>query len=224
MTLITCIVPAHNEAPRIAAVLQVLTRHPLIAEVIVVDDGSRDGTAEVAAAFPVTLLRLSPNRGKTAALAEGLRAARHDLVMLIDSDLTGLSAADITALVMPLRQGRAQASVSLRGNAPRLWRWIGLDYISGERVFSRALLNGREGDLLRLPKFGFEVFLNTLWIAQGLRVAVVDWPGVASPAKATKRGLWPGLAADAAMLADMFRTIRPTAALSQIVTLRRRRV
>lgn len=224
MTLITCIVPAHNEAPRIAAVLQVLTRHPLITEVIVVDDGSRDGTAEVAAAFPVTLLRLSPNRGKTAALAEGLRAARHDLVMLIDSDLTGLSAADITALVMPLRQGRAQATLSLRGNAPRLWRWIGLDYISGERVFSRALLNGREGDLLRLPKFGFEVFLNTLWIAQGLRVAVVDWPGVASPAKAAKRGLWPGLAADAAMLADMFRTIRPTAALSQIVTLRRRRV
>ena len=220
---VSCIVPAHNEAPRIGAVLRVLARHPLIAEVIVVDDGSTDDTAQVAQGFPVRLIQLSPNRGKTAAVAEGLRAAQHDLVMLIDSDLQGLQAADITALLMPLRQGRAQAALSLRGNAPGLWRLIGLDYISGERVFPRALLAGREAELALLPKFGFEVFLNRIWIARSLQVAVVAWPGVASPTKARKRGWRAGIAADIAMLADMFRTIRPLQALGQIVTLRRLR-
>lgn len=221
---ITCIIPAHNEAPRIAAVLKVLTRHPLISEVVVVDDGSSDGTAEVAQAHPVRLIRQMPNRGKTAALAAGLAAAQHDLVVLIDADLVGLSAADITALVQPVRQGRAQAAISLRGNAPGLWRLIGLDYISGERIFDRRLIAGREGELPALPRFGFEVWLNAIWIARGLRVAVVEWQGVASPAKAAKRGgRLAGLAADAAMLADMFRTVPVTRALGQIVSLRRMR-
>lgn len=221
---ISCIVPAHNEAPRIASVLRVLARHPLLAEVVVVDDGSTDATAEIAAAAGVRVIRLSPNRGKTAALAAGLAAAQHDLVLLIDADLIGLSAAEITALVQPLRQGRAQAAISLRGNAPGLWRLIGLDYISGERIFDRRLIAGREGELPALPRFGFEVWLNAIWIARRLPVAVVPWPSVASPAKAAKRGGWrAGLAADAAMLADMFRTVPPARALRQILHLRRLR-
>ena len=47
---LSCIIPAYNEAPRIAAVLAVVLDHPLIGEVLVVDDGSSDGTAEVAEA------------------------------------------------------------------------------------------------------------------------------------------------------------------------------
>ncbi|MFH0917145.1 MAG: glycosyltransferase family 2 protein [bacterium] len=67
------VVPAHNEAPRIAAVVEGLIRLGL--PVLVVDDGSGDGTGEVARTAGARVLRLEPNRGKGAALKAGFREA-----------------------------------------------------------------------------------------------------------------------------------------------------
>ena len=217
---VSCIVPAYNEAARIGAVLQVLVHHPLIAEVIVVDDGSSDDTAAVARRHPVTVVALPQNRGKTWALSVGFETARQPLLLLIDADLRGLTADHITRLVQPVLDGHAEVAISLRGNAPGLWRAIGLDYISGERVFPRALMTGRSAALRRLPKFGFEVFLNRLWLERGLSLSVARWPEVGSLAKARKHGLIAGLRADAAMMRDIFRTVAPLDTLRQIIGLR----
>ncbi|MBW6506807.1 MAG: glycosyltransferase [Rhodobacteraceae bacterium] len=221
---VSCIIPAFNEAARIGDVLRAVAGHPEIAEVIVVDDASHDGTADVAAAAPgVRLIRLAQNRGKTCALAEGIEAAGEPLLLLLDADLQGLTAAAISALLAPVRTGRAEVSISLRQNAPRLWQMIGLDYISGERVLPRAQLAGRTEALRALPRFGFEVHLNALWIAAQTRLAVVRWNDVQSPYKHAKMGLLPGLRADTAMIADILRTISPLEALAQIRALRRLR-
>jgi glycosyltransferase involved in cell wall biosynthesis len=218
---LSCLVPAHDEAARIGAVLAVLARHPLIDEVIVIDDGSADGTAEIARSHPrVRVLQLHPNRGKTAALAEGLRHAAGQHVMLIDADLIGLDDAAITALAMPVLHGRADAAISLRGNAPALWRLIGLDFISGERVFGRHLLVGQEGRMADLPRWGFEVFLNDLWLGAGVRLAIVRWPDVASPAKAAKHGMLRGVRGDLRMLADIVRVAGIARVVGQIAGLR----
>ena len=76
---LTCVICAHNEAPRIGDVLGVASQHPLISEVIVVDDGSTDGTANIARSFPsVRVISCPEQRGKSRAFAEGVRAARHD--------------------------------------------------------------------------------------------------------------------------------------------------
>ncbi|WP_372839497.1 glycosyltransferase family 2 protein [Phaeovulum sp.] len=222
---VSCIIPAYNEAARIGGVLAAVAGHPEIAEVIVVDDASQDGTAEAAAAAPgVRLIRLPQNRGKTFALAEGIEAAAQPLLLLLDADLLGLTAAAISALIAPVRDGRAEVSISLRQNAPRLWQMIGLDYISGERVLPRAQLAGRTDALRGLPRFGFEVHLNTIWIGAGSPLAVVRWDGVQSPYKGAKMGVWPGMRADAAMLGDIMRTISPLDALAQIRALRRLRL
>lgn len=223
-TTISCIVPAYNEAARIGAVLQVLARHPLITEVIVVDDGSADGTADAARRHPVRVLQLPQNRGKTWALSVGLEAATQDLVLLIDADLSGLTEAHVTRLVQPVLDGQADVAISLRGNAPALWRALGIDYISGERIFPRALIADHFDSLRSLPKFGFEVFLNTLWLDRDLRVAVARWPAVGSLAKARKRGVVAGLRADAAMLTDIVRTVTVLGTLRQIRGLRAQRV
>ena len=224
MTL-TCIIPAYNEAARIAAVLKAVLDHPMINEIIVVDDASADGTAAVVSGFPkAQLIALPRNGGKTAALIHGLAAATGDLILLVDADLVGLAPHHLSALIAPVRDGRADISISLRDNAPFLWRWIGLDYISGERVLRKSLLASQTEALQRLPKFGFEVFLNSLVITAQSRIAVVRWPGVISPLKSTKYGLWTGIKADGSMMRDLFRAAPPLGLLRQIITMRRLRI
>jgi glycosyltransferase involved in cell wall biosynthesis len=220
---LSCVIPAYNEAPRIEAVLRSVIGHPAIDEVLVVDDGSSDGTAAVAARVPeARLIAMPQNRGKSWAVSVGIEAAAHEHVMLLDSDLIGLGAEALDALVAPVRAGRSDVSISLRGNSPWPWRAIGLDYISGERVVPKALLGPPEA-LRALPRFGLEVYMNRRLIAEQARIAVVRWPGVASPWKGAKRGRWAGVKADARMLSDMFHTIPPHAAAAQIMAMRRLR-
>ncbi len=220
----TCLIPAYNEAARIGAVLAAVSGHPGIGRVLVIDDGSCDDTAAVARQAGAEVIRTPGNLGKTRALAMGLKTVAEGNILLLDADLTGLTPEAITALLAPVAAGRAQISVSLRGNSPWVWRLIGLDYITGERVLPMALIAPHLGGLDHLPRFGFEVFLNRLILDAGLSVAVVPWPAVASPSKATKRGLWRGIAADLAMMGDIFRTIGPVTCLRQILGLRRLRV
>jgi glycosyltransferase involved in cell wall biosynthesis len=228
-TSVSILVPAFNEGERIGRVLSVLAGHPDVGEIIVIDDCSRDDTARVAEAVAATtpglrLIRQPVNGGKTRALATGLAAARGDLIGLIDADLEGLTRADITRLIAPVALGRAAMSISLRGNAPAPWRWIGLDYISGERVMPRALLEPAMEGLDRLPRFGFEVHLNRMVLASRLPIAVVPWPEVKSPMKAKKHGLWTGIRGDVGMIRDMVQTVPATELMGQILGLRRLRV
>ncbi|MCA1842524.1 MAG: glycosyltransferase, partial [Actinobacteria bacterium] len=82
----TVIVPAHNEEQVIAKTLGALelVRGPGV-EVIVVDDGSTDATAEIAGAFPVTVIR-QPQLGKATALNTGVAAARCEVIVVLDAD------------------------------------------------------------------------------------------------------------------------------------------
>ena len=80
------LVPAHNEAPRIGAVVASAARH---GRVLVVDDGSSDDTDAMATAAGATVLRQRPNQGKGAALRAGFTAALDlgvDAVITLDGD------------------------------------------------------------------------------------------------------------------------------------------
>jgi glycosyltransferase involved in cell wall biosynthesis len=73
---ISCIIPAYNEGNRIEAVLKIIQNHPLINEVIAINDGSTDDTASVIKKFKnVRLIDLKKNGGKASALAAGIRKA-----------------------------------------------------------------------------------------------------------------------------------------------------
>ena len=85
---LTVIVPAFNEARTIAEILERLRRITTPHEVIVVDDGSTDATAEIVGRFPeVRLLRHDRNAGKGAAITTALAAVRADAVIIQDADL-----------------------------------------------------------------------------------------------------------------------------------------
>ena len=125
----TCLIPAYNEAARIGPVLDAVLAQPLLAQVIVIDDGSTDATAEIARAKGATVLRTPGNLGKTRALALGLQSVQTSHLVLIDADLTGLTPQALTALIDPVLRGQAVAAISLRGNAPRTWRQIGRAHV-----------------------------------------------------------------------------------------------
>lgn len=219
---VSCIIPAWNEAERLPLVLRAVVGHPAVDEVIVVDDGSQDGSADVAQAMGASVLRQRRNGGKSAAVAAGVAQAQGDLILLLDADLVGLTAMQVMELLAPVRSGRADVAISLRQNAPWVWRRIGLDYISGERVMRREMLLPWLNRMAGLKGFGLEVFLNRLWIADRARVAVVGLAAI-SPSKAAKQGLLRGILGDVGMMRDIFGTIGAVAALRQIMALRRLR-
>ncbi|OSP54188.1 hypothetical protein BV911_14000 [Pseudoruegeria sp. SK021] len=222
---VTCIIPAYNEGPRIAAVLRVATAHALIDRVLVVDDGSSDTTAEIAAEFDrVEVIRLPENGGKTRAVATGLSRSNSPFVLLLDSDLTGLVNGDLAALILPVLDGRADIAISLRGNTPGIWKVLGLDYISGERMLRRDLIAAQLGELAELPPFGLEVWMNRICVALGARIAIVPWRRVASTSKNRKFGVIGGLKADMRMMGDLFRCIPPLQLLRQIIGMLQLRV
>lgn len=86
--LLSIIVPAFNEAKSLPNVLESLMslEFPREIEIIVVDDGSNDQTAEVASSFPVTLIRHPYNKGYGAALKSGIQKARSDRIVFFDAD------------------------------------------------------------------------------------------------------------------------------------------
>jgi cellulose synthase/poly-beta-1,6-N-acetylglucosamine synthase-like glycosyltransferase len=84
---LSVVIPVHNAAPFLAEALDSVYRQTTLpAEVIVVDDGSTDGSAAVAARWPVTLLTSSVNYGPAAARNAGIRAATGDVVAFLDAD------------------------------------------------------------------------------------------------------------------------------------------
>ncbi|MEM9555519.1 MAG: dolichyl-phosphate beta-glucosyltransferase [Acidobacteriota bacterium] len=92
---LTVVIPAYNEEPRLGASLQTICAHlergGRPAEILVVDDGSRDRTSAVAEDFAprgVRVLRQEPNQGKGAAVRRGLRASRGARVLISDADLS----------------------------------------------------------------------------------------------------------------------------------------
>src|ERR1035437_7140974 len=163
MKKISCIIPTYNEEPRIGKVLGIVVGHPLIDEVIVVDDGSKDNTQKIVSDFKnVKLIVHKKNQGKSIAVCAGIKESSGEFIFLLDADLIGLTTSDITRLIEPVLDNLADVSISLRINSPWVWRFIGIDYISGERVLPRKFLINQLDKISSLPKFGLESFMNRI--------------------------------------------------------------
>lgn len=141
------IIPAHNEAPRIAAVIQPLLASGRFARVVVVDDGSTDGTAEAAMQVPnatptrLAVLRLSPNRGKGQAMYAGLQATDEPVVAFFDADLVGFLPEHAAQLVDPVVAGDVAMVAGLRDYGDLYNRLqLAIPPITGERAVRRDVL------------------------------------------------------------------------------------
>jgi glycosyltransferase involved in cell wall biosynthesis len=137
---LSVLVPVYNERRTMGEILRRMRRVDLPAgldvEIVVVDDGSTDGTAEVLAAVEdstVRVLRHDVNRGKSACIRTALAHARGDAVLVQDADLE-YDPADWPALLAPLLAGRAQVVYGSRFLGARgtttYWTHLGNRFIS----------------------------------------------------------------------------------------------
>lgn len=104
--LVSVVIPVLNESARIASVIRHVKRSPLVAEVIVMDDGSIDGTPEIASEAGARVVT-STLLGKGASMEDGVLEARHDTVMFLDGDLSGLCDDLVERLAEPVLSGTA---------------------------------------------------------------------------------------------------------------------
>ncbi|HLD92813.1 MAG TPA: glycosyltransferase family 2 protein [Anaerolineales bacterium] len=109
---LSVIMPVYNEKDTIAEILERVLATELANEVVVVDDGSTDGTADVLrnlqADSRVKIITAPQNRGKGAAVRTGIEAAMGDLFLVQDADLE-YDPRDIPALLKPIEEGLADA-------------------------------------------------------------------------------------------------------------------
>ncbi|MEV5381970.1 bifunctional polysaccharide deacetylase/glycosyltransferase family 2 protein [Streptomyces sp. NPDC052721] len=132
---VSVLVPAYNEAKCIENTVRSLTRSEHPVEVLVIDDGSADGTADIVEALDLPDVRVirQANAGKPAALNRGLANARHELVVMMDGD-TVFEPATVRELVQPFADPRvgAVAGNAKVGNKNRLiGAWQHIEYVMG---------------------------------------------------------------------------------------------
>src|SRR5262245_20840816 len=203
VTPLSAVVPAHDEARTIAGVVAPLVAHPLVDEVIVVDDGSSDDTAARAREAGATVLSMPENGGKASAMVRGVLAARHDVSFFSDADLTGLTVEKLTRIIAPVTSGEYEMFVGIRGRktywANRLLHFTPI--LGGERVLTRALWEQVPPACKK--NFQIEIALNYFAKANGHRMGFTVVEGVGQVIKEKKRGLLPGLWQRLLMIRDI---------------------
>jgi glycosyltransferase involved in cell wall biosynthesis len=172
---LSVIVPVYNERNTVTEIVRRMRRVdlPLQLEVIMVDDGSTDGTDKVLGALEdstVGVVRHDTNRGKGAAIRTGLAQARGDLVLIQDADLE-YDPQDWPRLLAPILRGTAQVVYGSRFTGERMnlsfGRWAASrslslvtdvlydttlsDMLTGYKLFDRAVLDG-----ITIESDGFE--------------------------------------------------------------------
>ncbi|AWL88147.1 glycosyltransferase [Streptomyces globisporus] len=132
---VSVLVPAYNERECIEATVRSLaaSEHPI--EIIVIDDGSTDGTADLVEAMRLPRVRVvrQQNAGKPAALNNGIRHARYDIVVMMDGD-TVFEPATVRELVQPFadpRVGAVAGNAKVGNRDSLIGAWQHIEYVMG---------------------------------------------------------------------------------------------
>jgi dolichyl-phosphate beta-glucosyltransferase len=201
---LSVVIPAYNASARIAATLAAVAAYldarPFASEIVVVDDGSADGTAGAARAAlagrpSARVLRRDRNLGKGATVREGVLAAAGEIVLFLDDDLStpigeldkAMSALEAGADIVIGSRAHPDSEIRVRQRRPREWMGkvfnvlVRLFVLPGERCRDtqcgfKAFRRAAARDIfarLRTTGFGFDVEVLALAREKGYRVVEI---------------------------------------------------
>lgn len=217
---LTVIIPAYNESARLprhlGAVLGYLRAHYPCFELIVVDDGSQDGTAAAVGAAlngepRARVLGYTPNRGKGYAIRTGVAASTGQAVVFLDADLStpideipralaGLAQADIVVGSRDLPGADIGVpQPPFRRLASEIFRWVrhalvGLRHIADTQCGFKAYRGGVARQLFALgqvDRFMFDI--EILYLAERAGLTILEMPVRWNDAVGSKVRFWEGL-------------------------------
>lgn len=189
--MISIVIPAYNEASTVGEVVWRVRKAEPNAEVIVVNDGSTDGTATILGQlqkdYDLKVIRHERNMGKGAAIRSALSKVNGDVIIIQDADLE-YDPKDYPKLLEPILDGRADVVYGSRflGGPHRaiyFWHSIGnklltffsnmmnnlnlTDMETGYKAFKRGVM---DGIIIKSDRFGFEPELTAKLAKKGLRI------------------------------------------------------
>jgi glycosyltransferase involved in cell wall biosynthesis len=163
---VSFLIPAYNEAATIGQVLERIDLLDLDKQVIVVDDGSVDGTAAIAEARGALVVR-QPNRGKGAAIRAAIPHVEGDIAVIQDADME-YDPIDVPELIEPILRGAADVVFGSRlaGGRPQraymFWHLVGNRFLS---LLTNVLYNTTLSDM----ETGYKAFRTEILRSLDLR-------------------------------------------------------
>ena len=174
---ISVIIPVYNEVNNVQEIVKRVQATKLATEIVIVDDGSLDGTREILQKLDgkkkIRVIFHEKNQGKGAAVVTGMKAAKSDILLIQDADLE-YDPRDYPALLQPINEGMADVVYGSRflGGPHRvtmfwhlvanhlltamtniLYNTILTDMETGYKVFRREVIDGMN---IRAKRFNFE--------------------------------------------------------------------
>jgi glycosyltransferase involved in cell wall biosynthesis len=209
---VAVIIPAFNEAKGIGSVLAVVRQADWIAEIVVVDDGSKDHTFEIASKCTefdqrLCVIRHSKNLGKGQAIVTGLKATNTPVIMTLDADLIGLNPQHLMDLAHPVLVDSLDMAVAVF----RKGRWSTdlshriAPWLTGQRCLLREKMDAISWNAAK--GYGLETAITVAARRCHWRSEKVYWIGVSHPHSEGHRGIVRGIANRGKMYAQILRAM-----------------
>ena len=207
---LSVIIPAYNESkrlgPHLKSVVDYFKKNYPGSEIIVVDDGSKDETANIVHEYNVKLISYLPNRGKGFAIRTGVAESRGDLVLFMDADLSTplsevpkiIKALGDNDIIIGSRSGKSDAPI-YRRMASLVFDQIKYLMV-GLRRFKDTQCGFKlfKGDVARklfakgqVDRFMFDV--EILYLAEKSRYKIIELPVTWADAPGSHVRFWEGL-------------------------------